>query len=193
MGSVISSFAIPKNVISCRDVIRFKPDFVSCLSASCSESPFRSRIAAEGSMLFILSGIVIENFSAFLPYNNGKKSKCRCKKVQPAQQINSVPLFPVHFLRVKHLFPYYIALKRAVEARFEPGVACSALLLYEIEQAVLVAIGKDADYLLEVTALFALLPEFLPAPAVIVGISGFLCQTHGLIVCIGHHQYFAAL
>ncbi len=56
MGSVISSLAMLRKVISCREVIRFGPDFSSCSRASCSVSPFRSRAPAPESMCSYCEG-----------------------------------------------------------------------------------------------------------------------------------------
>ena len=45
-------------------------------------------------------------------------------------------------------------------------------LLNLVYEAVLVAVHEDLLNLLEMPALLALLPEFFPAPAVVMGISG---------------------
>ena len=89
--------------------------------------------------------------------------------IKQREQKRSVSFLPVYFFGIEHFCPHYIALKRTVEAGGITRVARSAGLLDFIDQAVLIAVGKDAHNLLEMAALLAFLPELLPAPAVVVG------------------------
>ena len=99
----------------------------------------------------------------------------------------------VYLLRVEHFRPHDIPVKRAVEAGRVAGVAGGTRLHHLVDQAVVVAVGEDPLHLLDVAALLALLPELLPAPAVVVGEAGLLREPHGLFAGIGHHQHLAAL
>jgi hypothetical protein len=100
--------------------------------------------------------------------------------------------FFVDFFRIKDFGSYNIALQGAVEAGHISGMAGSPGLFNPVNQAVLIAVGKDLRNVLEMAALLSLLPEFLPAPAVIVGKTRFLRQPDGFFVRICHHEHFIA-
>src|SRR5512145_2931132 len=92
--------------------------------------------------------------------------------IKQREQKRSVPFLPVYLLGIEHFCPHYIAIKRAVETGGIARVARGAGLLDFVDQAVLITVGKDAHVLLEMAALLAFLPEFLPAPGVKVGRPG---------------------
>src|SRR5688572_29534981 len=68
------------------------------------------------------------------------------------------------------------------------GMAGGAGLLHLVEDGVLVAVDEYARDPLDVSALLSFLPEFLPAPAVIVCISGGPGEFQRLSVRVGEHQ-----
>ena len=71
-------------------------------------------------------------------------------------------------------------------------MAGSTGLGHFVDETILITVRENPFHLLEVTALLAFLPEFLPAPAVVVGEAGLLRKSHGLFAGIGHHQHLAA-
>jgi hypothetical protein len=64
----------------------------------------------------------------------------------------------------------------------------STCLLYFVQEAVLIAVDQDAEDPLKMTAFLTFFPEFLPAAAVIMGITGTTGQLHGIFIRIGDHQ-----
>jgi hypothetical protein len=62
-------------------------------------------------------------------------------------------------------------------------------LLYLVEETVLIAVYQDAEDPLEMAAFLSFFPDFLPAAAEIMGITGLSGQFHGIYIRIGDHQY----
>ena len=62
-------------------------------------------------------------------------------------------------------------------------------LLHLIQEAVLITVDQDAENPLEMAAFLPFFPEFLPAAAEIMGITGLSGKFHGIFIRIGNHQY----
>ena len=69
-------------------------------------------------------------------------------------------LFSVYLFRIKYFCSHYITVKGPVEAGDISRVTGSTLLLHEEYQAVLIAVGEDVYYFLEVPALFTFFQSF---------------------------------
>ena len=75
--------------------------------------------------------------------------------------------------------------EETAEVAFMTGTAG---LFYEVEQAVRVAVHADTADLLQMTGLFAFFPEFLPGPAVVVGVACFFGEFDRFGVGVGEHE-----
>src|SRR5208282_674895 len=108
------------------------------------------------------------------------------RKKRPAPA--SVPGLSIDFFRVKNLLFDNFPVQSPEKAAAVPGMAGGAGLLHLVDEAVLIAVHEDLLNLLEMPALLAFLPEFFPAPAVVMGIAGRFGKAHFLLVCICHHE-----
>ena len=105
--------------------------------------------------------------------------------------MRSFTLISVYLLRIEDHSGDLFTIRRPVEARGMAGMAGGTDLFHLIEDCVCVAVDEYAADSVEMSAFLSFLPEFLPAPAIVMCVSGgpgeFQCQS----VCVGEHQDIA--
>ena len=70
-------------------------------------------------------------------------------------------------------------------------MACSPFLDDFVEQAVLVAVHKYSRYMLHMSTLFPLFPNFFAASAIEMGKSGACCEPDCFTIGIRDHQHLS--
>jgi hypothetical protein len=99
----------------------------------------------------------------------------------------------IYLRRVKDPLCHDLAINCPVKAGPVSGMTGGSGLLHLIQETVLIAVNEDAGDPLEMAAFLTFFPDFLPAAAEIMGITGLPGQLHGILIGIGNHQYIPGI